>query len=57
MPEPNWYDNATNLHTLCRFLVDHQDYDRFDLLHVLARAWHWEAEYAAEEELRRVQFS
>lgn len=41
----NWYDNHANLLTLCRFLVEHEDYDAGELLPVLAEPWKWQQEF------------
>ena len=53
----DWHQSSANLHVLCRYLVEHQDFDRFDVLRVLAEPWHWEAEFNEAERIRRVQFS
>lgn len=52
-----WYDNAANLHMLCRYLVDYKDFDRFDILHVLAKPSRWKAEFLEADAMRQVQYS
>ena len=41
----NWHETYANVVTLCRYLVDEQDYNARELLDVLAAPWKFSAEF------------